>query len=249
MRSCAVAVIIPALNEEDTIGSVVEQFLSLSLEIATITSVLVVDNGSSDRTAEFAAAAGALVVCEKIRGYGSACWRGIEEITRQTIHPNIVVFADGDGSDAISSLLNLIKPIVAGDASLVIGSRVRGRPSKGSLSLPQRFGNCLATVLINLQYRSDFSDLGPFRAIVYEDLLAISMKDRAFGWTIEMQLKCLRYGLKVVEVPVPYYCRKGGKSKISGTIRGSYLAGTTILAELGKDWLCRKFGEEQLWVK
>jgi glycosyltransferase involved in cell wall biosynthesis len=234
-----VAIIIPALNEEGSIAPVVRNFLTLSEPWFQIDRVVVVDNGSTDRTAAVARLAGAEVVTEIQKGYGAACLRGIAFLRSCPIAPDIVVFADGDGSDAIDELPKLIEPLRDRKPGLVIGSRINGQLSKGALTVPQRFGNWLATFLINIQHRSAFTDLGPFRAIDYKSLLALDMQDRAFGWTIEMQLKCLHSGLPVTEVPVPYFCRKAGKSKISGTVRGSYRAGKTILFEIAKDWLRR----------
>jgi glycosyltransferase involved in cell wall biosynthesis len=234
-----VCVVIPALNEEATIEGVILDLQKAFHPSFHLSKILVVDNGSSDSTAAKARAAGAEVVYEKERGYGAACLAGIAAISQLPEKPVFVLFADADGSDAASLWPKMLLPLLEQKANLVIGSRVLGDCAKGALSIPQRFGNWLATALINRQYNSNFTDLGPFRALRYSDLLSLEMKDRAYGWTIEMQLKALRMGMTVQEIPTPYYCRKGGKSKISGSIKGSFLAGRTILGAIARDWYSR----------
>ena len=215
-----VAVIIPALNEEQSLGPVLA-----SLPAGLYSLVVVVDNGSTDRTAEIARAAGATVVREPRRGYGSACLRGIA-----TLDPavEVVVFMDADASDVPAEASALVEPIAAGRADLVIGSRTRGQAEAGSLAPHQRFGNWLATTLIRLLYGHRYTDLGPFRAIRASSLRALAMRDPGYGWTIEMQIKALQKGLRVAEVPVSYR-RRIGSSKISGNFRASVAAGCKIL--------------------
>jgi len=212
--------IIPALNEADAIGQVIA-----AIPAACVTRVVVVDNGSTDATAEVAASAGATVVCEPERGYGAACLAGIAAAR----DADIVVFLDGDFSDDPSEMPALLVPIHDGNADLVIGSRVLGERERGSLTPVQVFGNGLATRLIRMVWGARFTDLGPFRAIRRDALDALEMSDRDFGWTVEMQVKAAEQGLNAIEVPVSYR-RRIGQSKISGTIRGSILAGTKILS-------------------
>jgi glycosyltransferase involved in cell wall biosynthesis len=215
-----VAVIIPALNEEQSLGPVLA-----SLPAGLYSQVVVVDNGSTDRTAEIARAAGATVVREPRRGYGSACLRGIAALDPAV---EVVVFMDADASDVPAEASALVEPIAARRADLVIGSRTRGQAEAGSLAPHQRFGNWLATTLIRLLYGHRYTDLGPFRAIRASSLRALAMRDPGYGWTIEMQIKALQKGLRVAEVPVSYR-RRIGSSKISGNFRASVAAGCKIL--------------------
>jgi len=217
-----VAVIIPALNEERAIGQVLAE-----IPRDAVSEVIVVDNGSSDHTAEVAREAGARVVREERRGYGSACLRGMAELQA----PGVVVFLDGDHSDHPEELPQLVAPIAEDRADLVIGSRALGRRERGSLTSQQVWGNRLACFLLRVLYRHRFTDLGPFRAIRYESLMALGMCDPDYGWTVEMQIKALKRGLRVVEVPVSYRARVG-TSKISGTLRGTVLAGYKILTTI-----------------
>ncbi|WP_116128114.1 glycosyltransferase family 2 protein [Lewinella sp. IMCC34183] len=218
-------VIIPAFNEEASIGKVVAE-----LPRARLREVIVCDNNSSDRTAEAGAAAGATVVRETRSGYGSACLRGMAHIAARppAEWPDIVVFVDGDYSDYPAELPSLVAPIITEGYDLVIGSRALGRAEAGSMTFPQRFGNWLATNLIRLFYAVPFTDLGPFRAIRYPALRALGMRDPDFGWTVEMQVRAAKAGLRCTEVPVRYR-RRIGHSKISGTVRGTLLAGHKIL--------------------
>ncbi|CAH1000601.1 putative glycosyltransferase [Neolewinella maritima] len=220
-----VDVIIPAYNEEASIGLVVAE-----LPHALLREVIVCDNNSRDRTAEVGAAAGATVVTERRPGYGSACLRGMQHIAERPAaeQPDIVVFIDGDHSDYPEQLPELIAPILEQGYDLVIGSRALGEVEAGSMTLPQVFGNWLATNLIRLFYGYEFTDLGPFRAIRYPALLALGMQDPDFGWTVEMQVRAAKAGLRCTEVPVRYR-RRIGISKISGTVRGTFLAGHKIL--------------------
>jgi len=222
MRSGArVTVIIPALNEDGAIGKVVDAIPDW------VDRVIVADNGSTDRTAEVACAAGADVVREPRRGYGSACLAGIRAMGQT----DVVVFLDGDYSDHPDEMGSLVDPVVRGDAEMVIGSRALGRRERGSLTVQQRFGNWLACLLIRLSWRVRYTDLGPFRAIRASALLAMGMRDRDYGWTVEMQVKAARDRLRTCEVPVSYR-RRIGVSKVSGTIRGVFGAATKILGTI-----------------
>ena len=215
------ALIIPALNEERSIGQVLSE-----IPPGTFGQVLVVDNGSTDRTAAVARSHGAVVVEERRRGYGNACLRGMAELNPET---EVVVFLDADGSDLPSEAPLLIHPIAAGRADLVVGSRELGRREAGALNVHQRMGNRLAVWLTRALYGFRYTDLGPFRAIRYSSLKQLAMADRNYGWTIEMQIKALRKGLRVIEVPVTCRRRLGGASKVSGTLTGSLAAGLKIL--------------------
>jgi glycosyltransferase involved in cell wall biosynthesis len=187
--------------------------------------VIVVDNGSTDRTAQVARAHGAQVVHEPHRGYGSACLAGMAALAPDV---TVVAFMDGDGSDDPADLPRLLEPIVRGDADMVLGSRVLGERETGALTPQQRFGNALATVLLRALHGARYSDLGPFRAIRREALDRLGMRDTSFGWTVEMQIKAARHGLRVQEIPVHYRKRRAGQSKISGTLRGTISAGAKI---------------------
>lgn len=215
-----VVVIIPVLNEEDAILCVLNDIPDLAQE------VIVVDNGSEDDTAARAAAAGARVVHEPRRGYGQACLAGIAALPQDT---EIVVFLDGDYSDHPAEMGRLVEPLRTGAADLVIGSRVLGEREPGALLPQARFGNALATFLMRFLYGVRYTDLGPFRAIRRDALEAINMVDRDFGWTVEMQVKAARCGLRGVEVPVSYRRRLAGTSKVTGTLSGTFHAGWKIL--------------------
>jgi glycosyltransferase involved in cell wall biosynthesis len=220
-----VSVIIPALNEEEAIS-----FVLRDLPKGQIHQVLVVDNGSTDRTSEVARSHGATVIQQSERGYGAACLAGLKAVENETA---IVVFLDGDYSDFPDELDKLLSPILEGRADMVIGTRTRHRNSRSVLTLQQRWGNWLATTLIHLRFGHRFTDLGPFRAIRKESLEKLAMRDRNFGWTAEMQIKAVLAGLRILEVPVRYRARIG-TSKISGTIKGVVLAGITILYTIFK---------------
>lgn len=216
-------VIIPALNEEVSIGRVIAD-----IPRDLVTEVVVVDNGSSDSTAKVASGCGATVIDEERRGYGQACLAGINHIKNSSYPPDIIVFLDGDYSDYPGEMKNLVSPITNGGYDLVIGSRTIGERQKGAL-LPQAIaGNYVATSLIRLLYGVSFTDLGPFRAIKYDKLLSLDMGDRTFGWTVEMQIKAAKKGLRCTEVPVSYR-KRIGTSKITGTIAGSFMAGVKII--------------------
>lgn len=217
-----IAVLIPALNEEAALP-----YVLADLPADIVEEVVVVDNGSSDRTADVARAAGATVLNEPRRGYGWACLAGIEYLKSKT--PDIVVFLDADHSDHPDELPALVRPIVQDGCDLVIGSRTKGEAAPGALLPQARFGNALATFLIRLLYGFKYSDLGPFRAIRFPALLSLGMTDRTYGWTVEMQIKAVRQKLRITEVPVRYRKRVGGESKVSGTVKGTVLAGYKIL--------------------
>jgi glycosyltransferase involved in cell wall biosynthesis len=222
-----VAFIIPALNEEASVGGVLDAFAEESRRLRLfITSTIVVDNGSSDHTAGVAAAHGARVISQPRRGYGWACLAGIAALPPEA---QIVVFLDADGSDDPLDLAAMLQPILENQADFVLGSRTKGASEPGALTPQQQFGNWFATRLLRLLFGVNYTDLGPFRAIRRESLLALCMKDTNFGWTIEMQIKAHRMGLRVREVPVHYRRRTAGQSKISGSLRGSLLAGAKIL--------------------
>ncbi len=216
-------VIIPALNEERSIGQVIGD-----IPRDLVTEIVVVDNGSTDSTAQVASDSGATVIDEERRGYGQACLAGISYIKSSSYMPDIIVFLDGDYSDYPGEMKDLISPITEDGYDLVIGSRTIGERQKGAL-LPQALvGNYVATRLIKLFYGVSFTDLGPFRAIRYDKLLSLDMRDRTFGWTVEMQIKAAKKGLHCAEVPVSYR-KRIGTSKITGTITGSFMAGVKII--------------------
>jgi glycosyltransferase involved in cell wall biosynthesis len=218
-----VDVIIPVYNEEGSIGLVIGD---IPKEI--VNEVVVINNLSTDNSVEVAKQAGATVVDQDKRGYGNACLKGIEYVDAKAVKPYILVFLDGDYSDHPEELPALLKPIIEDDYDLVIGSRTTGSQEKGAM-LPQAvFGNFLATSLIRLFYGFTFTDLGPFRVIKYESLKSLEMQDTTFGWTVEMQVKALKKGLKCTEVPVSYR-KRIGVSKITGTLTGTVKAGYKII--------------------
>ncbi len=214
--------IIPAYNEEDAIGKVVRDIP------ACVGEVVVVDNNSKDQTGAVAAAAGATVLAEPRQGYGNACLCGINYVSKQTTKPDIIVFLDADYSDHPEELPAVIQPILEERADLVIGSRALGKRERGAMTPQQVYGNWLATHLLRWLYGANFTDLGPFRAIRYEALMQIGMKDKTYGWTVEMQLKAAKHKLRCVEVPVTYR-KRIGVSKVSGTVKGTLLAGYKII--------------------
>lgn len=230
-----VVVIIPALNEEQSLPHVLR-------DLPPVGRVIVVDNGSTDATAEVAVRDGALVVTESRRGYGSACLRGLSEVQQRMAAgepaPQIIVFLDADYSDHADLLPQLVAPIRAGAADLVLGSRIQGVREPGAMPFASLFGNRLACFLMRVLFGANFTDLGPFRAIAYDKLRELAMCDTNFGWTIEMQIKAVRTGLRCLEIPVPYR-RRIGQSKISGTICGVIRAGTKILWTIAKYGLAR----------
>jgi glycosyltransferase involved in cell wall biosynthesis len=222
-----IKVIIPAYNEEASIGEVIR-----AIPKRLVTEIIVINNASTDNTEEVARDAGATVLREPIPGYGRACLKGIEYLSQHQL-PSIVVFIDGDKSDYPEEIEQLVKPILEGNTDLVIGSRALGVKEPGSMTPQQHFGNWLATRLLRMFYGVRFTDLGPFRAIRYDKLLQLEMKDQDYGWTVEMQLKAAKQGLRCVEVPVRYR-KRIGVSKISGTVKGTILAGHKIITTIFK---------------
>jgi glycosyltransferase involved in cell wall biosynthesis len=221
-------IVIPAYNEEQSVPLVIAD-----IPRHLVREIIVVDNHSSDRTAAVAGAAGAVVVSELRKGYGSACLAGLAYIAGKQVKPAVVVFMDADHSDHPEQLSVVIAPILNNTADMVIGSRAKGRREPGSMLIQQRFGNWLATKLIWLFYGHRYSDLGPFRAITWEALGKIGMHDTDFGWTVEMQIKALKQNLRVIEVPVDYR-KRVGVSKIAGTVRGTVMAGYKIIYTIFK---------------
>jgi glycosyltransferase involved in cell wall biosynthesis len=221
-----IAVIIPAYNEEKSIAKVV-----LDIPKNIVNEVVVVSNASTDKTEENAQNAGATVLREHRKGYGYACLCGMDYLQKQSEKPEIIVFLDGDYSDFPEEIPSLIRPILEEKVDMVIGSRVLGKREKGSLTPQQVFGNWLATKLIKLFYGVAYTDLGPFRAIQFEKLLALQMQDKTYGWTVEMQVKAAKRGFIATEIPVKYRVRIG-ISKVSGTIKGTILAGYKILGTI-----------------
>lgn len=223
MQNPIIDVIIPAFNEEDSVGKVIRD-----IPRQVVRNIIVANNNSSDRTSEVAKEAGAIVVDEPKSGYGNACLKGMDYAANQNPLPDIIVFLDGDYSDYPDQLPEVVRPILKEGADMVIGSRATGEMERGAMMPQQIFGNWLATSLIKLIYGYTFTDLGPFRAIRYDKLMAIDMQDKTFGWTVEMQVKAAKMKLNCVEVPVKYRVRIG-VSKVSGTIKGTILAGHKIL--------------------
>ncbi len=222
-----IKVIIPAFNEEDSIAHVINEIPDI------VSEVIVVSNNSTDSTESVAKKAGATVLKEERKGYGYACLKGMEYIASKDITPEIVVFLDGDYSDYPKELVKIVAPIIDNDIDMVIGSRVKELREPGSMTFPQIFGNWLATSLMKLFFNAKFTDLGPFRAIKYDRLLALEMVDKTYGWTVEMQLKALKKKYSYIEVPVSYK-KRIGVSKVSGTIKGAIFAGVKILSWIFK---------------
>ncbi len=223
-----IVVIIPAFNEALSIAKVIQD-----IPTDIVQEIIVVNNNSTDKTHDIAKACGATVLLEKRRGYGSACLCGIEYLKNRAKLPNVVVFMDADYSDYPKETIQLVAPILLGDASLVIGSRTSGTAQKGALTPQQIWGNWLAIKLIKWLYGIEYTDLGPFRAIKYTDLIRLDMSDTSYGWTVEMQVKAVKNALVITEIPVSYRCRIG-QSKISGTLKGSILAGYKIITTIFK---------------
>ena len=217
-----IRVIIPAYNEEKSIGKVIKALPE------SVAEIIVVDNNSTDHTTEEALIHGATVLFEPKKGYGNACLRGIRHLEQYSKTTHIVVFIDGDYSDYPEELNKIVAPITNQDVDFVLGSRVKKLREKGAMQPQQRFGNWIATSLMKLIYNSTFTDLGPFRAIRFKTLKTLNMKDQTYGWTVEMQLKILKQKIPYVEVPVRYRNRIG-VSKVSGTVKGSIFAGIKIL--------------------
>jgi glycosyltransferase involved in cell wall biosynthesis len=229
MQSPKIVVIIPAYNEENSIAKVVND-----IPRGLVDEVVVVNNNSNDDTDLNARNAGATVLHEDRPGYGYACLKGIEYIKQLQPLPDIVVFIDADYSDHPEEMPLLVQPIIDG-MEMVIGSRALGKKEKGSMTPQQVFGNWLATGLLKVIYGISYTDLGPFRAIRFDKLLEIDMQDTTYGWTVEMQLKAAKLKMKIIEVPVNYR-KRIGFSKISGTLKGTVLAGYKIITTIFKYW-------------
>ncbi|MBA2432110.1 MAG: glycosyltransferase family 2 protein [Chthoniobacterales bacterium] len=221
----SVSVVIPAMNEEEPIAAVVQEVLATGIP----REVIVVDNASTDRTAERAAAAGARVVSEPRPGYGRACATGVRSVAPEC---EVIVFLDGDGSDCAELMPRLVDPIFRGEQDFVIGSRVRGEREKGSMNFQQVASGRGAGFLLKLLYGVSYTDMCPFRAIRRDALEQLGMQEQTYGWNLEMQMRAARAGLRILEVPVNHRCRTGGESKVSGTLRGTVVAGTRIIATL-----------------
>ena len=222
-----IRVIIPAFNEENSIARVIQDLPEV------VTEVVVVNNNSTDQTAQVAKKAGATVLTETRMGYGYACLKGLKYIQEQSKTPDIIVFIDGDYSDYPQELPKIVAPIIEGDVDFVVGARVKSLREKGSMTPQQVFGNRLATFLMRMMFGAKFTDLGPFRAIRYDKLLQLNMEDKTYGWTVEMQLKALKQKVAYVEVPVRYK-KRIGVSKVSGTVKGTIFAGIKILGWIFK---------------
>ena len=223
MRS-AVSVIIPALNEEEPIAGVVHEVAATNVPV----EIIVVDNDSTDRTAQRAREAGARVV-KAPRGYGRACAAGV---TALQLDCDIVVFLDGDGSDCPGFITQLVGPIAAGTCDFVIGSRTRGQREAGSMNFHQLLSGRIAGAVLRWLYGVRYTDMCPFRAIRRDALERLGMREQTYGWNLEMQMKAARAGLRILELPVNHRRRAGGESKVSGTLRGTFVAGARIIATL-----------------
>lgn len=225
-----VKVIIPVFNESGSIGHVVSD-----IPAHLVNEVIVVNNGSTDDTANIASMAGATVLTETEKGYGAACLKGMEYVRSMSDDetPEVIIFLDGDYSDYPEEIEQLLLPIQAGTHDMVIGSRALGLKEKGSMTVQQIFGNWLATRMMRWFFNADYSDLGPFRAIRWTALEKLEMKDRNYGWTVEMQIKAAKKGLRYTEIPVRYR-KRIGKSKVSGTVKGTVMAGYKIITTIIK---------------
>ncbi len=220
-----VSVIIPTLNEEEPIVGVVRALAATKVP----DEIIVVDNGSTDRTAARACAAGARVITEPRRGYGRACAAGVRSLSPEC---DIVVFLDGDGSDCPEFVNHLVDPILAGKYDFVIGSRTRGQREPGSMNFQQILSGRSAGAILRLLYGIRYTDMCPFRAIRRDALERLGMREQTYGWNLEMQMRAARAALRILEVPVNHHRRAGGESKVSGTLRGTFVAGARILATL-----------------
>jgi glycosyltransferase involved in cell wall biosynthesis len=221
----AVSVIIPALNEEEPIAGVVHEVAATKIPA----DIIVVDNGSTDRTAERARDAGARVVSEPVPGYGRACMAGIRALSPES---DIIVFLDGDGSDCPEFMNQLVDPIAAGTHDFVIGSRTRGQREPGSMNFRQIAAGRIAGRIMRLLYGVRYTDMCPFHGIRRDTLEKLGMREQTYGWNLEMQMKAARGGLRILEIPVNHRRRAGGESKVSGTLRGTFVAGARIIATL-----------------
>jgi len=223
-----IKVIIPAFNEQNAVGLVIDE-----IPKELVSEIIVIDNGSADNTFEIAKSKGATALKEERRGYGNACLKGISYIRTLDQKPDIIVFLDGDHSDYPEEMYNLVNPIIKEEVDMVIGSRNLGKREKGSMTIQQVFGNWLATSLIKFFYGIKYTDLGPFRAIGYNQLQTINMQDKTYGWTVEMQLKAAKLKMNIQEVPVNYR-KRIGVSKVSGTVKGTFGAGYKIITTIFK---------------
>lgn len=228
IRAHKIVIIIPAYNEENSIAQVIRD-----VPPGLADEIIVINNNSNDQTVVNAQAAGATVIHEKIPGYGRACLKGIEYARHLKPLPDVVVFIDADYSDHPEEMIELVKPILYDNIDMVIGSRALGTRQKGSMTIPQLFGNWLATRLLKIFYQVQYTDLGPFRAIRFDSLIKMNMQDTTYGWTVEMQLKAAKMKLNICEVPVSYR-KRIGVSKISGTVKGTVLAGYKIITTIFK---------------
>lgn len=227
MPNSVIKVIIPAYNEEHSIGAVIQEIPKI------VDEIIVVDNNSTDNTAEEAQMAGATVLRETQMGYGHACLKGMAYLAELKTAPDIVVFLDGDYSDYPEELEKLVAPILEQKINFVLGARVKSLREPDTMTPQQHFGNWLATTLMKYIFGSTFTDLGPFRAIRYQTLLDLKMQDKTYGWTVEMQLKVLKKNVSYIEIPVRYK-KRIGVSKVSGTIKGTIFAGYKILSWIFK---------------
>ncbi len=227
-KKAKIFVVIPAYNEENSVGKVVD-----AIPKEWITEIIVVNNNSNDQTVIAAQKAGATVLNQPTQGYGNACLKGLEYLANKNEKPDIIVFLDADYSDYPEELPLLVNPILNENIDLVIGSRNLGTSQKGAMTPQQIFGNWLATKMIKWFYGVVYTDLGPFRAIRYDKLLEINMKDKTYGWTVEMQVKAAKLGFKEKEIAVSYRPRIG-HSKVSGTVKGTLLAGYKIITTIIK---------------
>jgi len=216
-----IGVIIPAYNEEQSIGKVVSDIPG-----KIVSEIVVINNNSTDKTKEVAIEAGAIVLDESFQGYGASCLTGIEYL--KSTKTDIIVFLDGDYSDYPGEIENLITPILNENYDFIIGSRILGKREKGALPPQSRIGSIIAGLLIQLFWKTKYTDLGPFRAIKTKKLIELNMKDKWYGWTVEMQIKAIKKGLRLKEVPVSYR-KRIGKSKVTGTIKGTFMASVIIL--------------------
>src|SRR5437667_1718861 len=220
-----VSVIIPALNEEEPIRDVVRTVAATNIP----SEIIIVDNGSTDRTAARAREAGARVIAQPHHGYGRACMAGVRGLSPEC---TIVVFLDGDGSDCPEFMNQLVEPVARGTHDFVIGSRTRGEREPGSMNLQQIFSGRIAGLILRLLYGVRYTDMCPFRAIRRDALERLGMREQTYGWNLEMQMKAARARLRILEIPVNHRRRAGGTSKVSGTLRGTFVAGVRIIATL-----------------